>query len=39
MPILKRIGWLAARPEKFLERRREQVAELRRAVIPLVRDL
>ena len=39
MPILQRIRRIAARPKKFLQRRREQFAELRRAVIPFVRDL
>ena len=39
MPILERIGRLAARPEQLLERRREQIAELRRAVGPLIGDL
>ena len=39
MPILKRIVGLAARAQKLLERRREQIAEFGRAVRPLIRHL
>ena len=39
MPILERIGRLAPWPEKVFQRRREQIAELRRVIAPLVRDL
>ena len=37
--ILERIGRLAAWPKKIFQRRREQIAELRRVIVPLVRDL
>ena len=36
MPILERIGRLAPRPEKVFQRRREQIAELRRVIVPLI---
>ena len=34
--VLERFVGLAARPQQLLERRRKQIAELRRAVIPLI---
>ena len=39
MAILERIGRLAAWPKQLLERRRKQIAELRRAVHPLISDV
>ena len=39
VPILERIGRLAPRSEKVFQRRREQIAELRGAIAPLIRDL
>ena len=36
VPILERVGRLAPRPEKVFQRRREQIAELRRVIAPLI---
>ena len=36
MAILKRVGRLPPRPQQLLERRRKQIAELRRSVRPLI---